>query len=119
MPNLFEIKELIEQNPVAFATLTGGNKPNVIGVADVKVVSENELIVTDNFMNQTIEDLSQNSSVCLLVWDQEKNGQKLIGKAQYFTEGKWKTFVEQMEENKGYPTKGAILITVSKIISSR
>jgi len=49
--NLIEIKTLIENNPIALATATEGNRPNVIGVAFVKVVSDIEVLITDNYMN--------------------------------------------------------------------
>ncbi|MDD5251747.1 MAG: pyridoxamine 5'-phosphate oxidase family protein [Patescibacteria group bacterium] len=119
METLKEIQALIESNPVALATVTAENKPNVIGVAFVKVVSENQVLVTDNYMNQTLKDLAGNNNVCLLVWDKELKGCKLIGQAEYHADGEWKKFVEQMEDNKGLPAKGAILISVSKIIPSR
>ncbi|MCX6717440.1 MAG: pyridoxamine 5'-phosphate oxidase family protein [Candidatus Taylorbacteria bacterium] len=118
MINLLEIKELIENNPVAFATVTENNKPNVIGVAFVKVVFDNEVLITDNYMNQTKMDILQNENVCLVVWNRDLKGYKIIGKAEYFTEGKWKKFVEEMKENSGLPAKGAILIKVEKIIAS-
>jgi hypothetical protein len=38
---LIDIKELIENNPVALSTITEDNKPNVIGAAFTKVVSNN------------------------------------------------------------------------------
>ena len=117
--NLSEIKNLIENNPVAFATVTGGgNNPNVIGVAFVKVVSDNEILITDNYMNQTKNDILVNKNVCLLVWGTDLKGYKIIGEAEYFIEGKWKEYVEAMKENEGLPAKGAILVTVSKIIVS-
>ena len=116
--NLQEIKNLIENNPVAFSTVTNVNKPNVIGVTSVKVVSEDEVLITDNYMNQTKEDIFKNNNVCLIVWDKNLKGYKIIGKAEYFTEGKWKKFVEEMKENIGFPAKGAVLIKVEKIIAS-
>jgi len=119
MQNLTEIKDLIESNPVAFATVTEGNKPNVIGVAFVKVISEDRVLITDNYMNQTVKDITQNPNVCLIVWDSEFKGYKLVGQAEYFTEGEWKRYVEQMDENKGLPAKGAVLVTISKIIEAR
>jgi hypothetical protein len=33
----------------------------------VKVVSENEVLVTDNFMNQTLKDIKQNNNVAISV----------------------------------------------------
>lgn len=111
-----KIKKLIEENPVAFATVDNSGKPNVIAVACVKVISKNQILITDNYMKRTKENLEKNNNVCLAVWDKNWNGYKLIGSAEYFTTGKWKRFVEQMPENKKLPAKGAILIAVSKLI---
>lgn len=109
-------KKIIEQNYVAFATASVGGVPNVIPVACVKVVGKNQVIVTDNFMKHTKENLEENNNVCLAVWNQKEEGYKLIGKAKYFSSGKWLKFVKQMPENKGLSAKGAILVTVSKVI---
>jgi predicted pyridoxine 5'-phosphate oxidase superfamily flavin-nucleotide-binding protein len=111
-----EAKKIIENNPVAFSTVDKKNKPNVIGVAFAKAVSENKIIITDNYMKQTKSNLKFNNNVCLAVWNNKWKGYKLIGKARYFETGKWKTFIENMPENKGLSAKGAILITISKII---
>lgn len=111
-----EVKKMIEENAVAFATVDKDNKPNVIGVAYLKVVSDNQVVITDNYMKQTRENLEKNNNVCLAVWDKKWNGYKIIGTAEYFTEGKWKEFIKEMSENKGLPAKGAILVTVSKVI---
>jgi len=108
-------KKIIEENPVAFATVDGFGNPNVIGVAFTKVVSTSQMIITDNFMKQTKENIKLNSNVCLAVWDKDWNGYKLIGNAEYFTDGKWKIFVEQLPENKGLAAKGAILVTITDI----
>jgi len=117
--NLNNYKNLIEENPVALTTITQNNKPNIIGTAFAKVVSENEIIITDNYMNRTIEDIKQNNNVCLAVWNKDLQGAKIIGTAEYFTKGKWKTFVKQLRENSGLPAKGAILVNVSQIIPSK
>ena len=119
MDNLNEIKELIENNPVALATVMADGQPNIIGVAFVKVVADNQLLVTDNYMKQTITDITSHQNVCLIVWDSNLCGHKIIGEAKYYTSGPWKDYVERMVENKGLPAKGAILIKVSKIIKSK
>jgi len=67
-------------------------------------------------MNQTIEDIQSNRNICLAIWDSNMNGCKLVGDAEHFSNGIWKRYVENMEENKGLPAKGAVLIKVSKII---
>lgn len=115
---LKKIKKIIENNPVALATVMDNNKPNAAALAFAKVVSDKEILLTDNYLNQTIKDLRKNKNICLLVWDKKWQGYKIIGQAKYFTVGKWKKFVEKMPENKGLPAQGAILIKVSKIIKA-
>lgn len=110
-----EIKKIIEENPVAFATVAD-NKPNVIGVAYVKVISKDEVLVTDNYMKQTKDNLIRNNNICLAVWNKDWEGYKLIGTAQYMDKGKWFDYVKKMPENKGLPAKGAIIIKISEII---
>ena len=110
-----ESKKIIEENPVAFATCLN-DKPNVIAVAYVKVVSDDEIIVTDNYMKGTKENIEKNSNICLAVWDKNWDGYKIIGKAEYLTSGKWYDFIKQIPENKGLPAKGAIVVKVSEVI---
>ena len=111
-----EAKKTIEENPVAFATTCHDGKPNVIAVTSVKVVSKNQVLITDNYMKQTKENLEKNNNVCLAVWHNDEPGYKLIGTSEYFSSGKWKKLVEEIPENKDFPAKGAILVTISKLI---
>lgn len=111
-----EYKKIIEQNPLVLATVTNEGKPNAITVAFVKVADRSHIILTDNYMKKSVEDIKNNSSVCLVVWNQLWKGCKIIGNAEYFTSGKWLDFVKKMPENKDCPAKGAVLVTVSKFI---
>jgi uncharacterized protein len=111
-----EIKELIENNVLALASIDNELKPNVIAVAYVKVIDSNKLLITDNFMNKTRKNILENKSVSVAVWDEkQENSYQLKGKVEYLTEGKWKDFVNQMEENKGLTHKAAVLMTVNEI----
>jgi predicted pyridoxine 5'-phosphate oxidase superfamily flavin-nucleotide-binding protein len=66
----------------------GGGRPNVIGIAYVKVFDKSTLLITDNFMRQTIEDIEENNNVALVVWGKNWSGYKIIGKAKYYNKGK-------------------------------
>lgn len=112
-----ETKKLIEENPIAFATVDEDGKPNVIGVAFIKVISENQILITDNYMKQTKSNLAKNNSVCLAVWDKNWKGVKLIGNALYYEDGQRKNYVEKMPENEGLPAKGAIVVNISELIN--
>ena len=108
------MKKMIEENPIAFATTNDG-KPHVIVVADVKVVSDNQILIGDNYMKTTVENIKQNPNVSLVVHN-NKEGYGFDGKAEYFTEGKWFDKVKEIHE--GYPAKGAILINIEEIKKS-
>lgn len=113
-----KLKSLIEKNCVALATVMPDGKPNVIGVAFVKVIGKNKLLVTDNYMNQSIKDIETNPSVAVVVWDKDMSGFKLVGEAEYHSEGEWLDRVKAMPENKGLPAKGSVLVTANLIIQS-
>jgi predicted pyridoxine 5'-phosphate oxidase superfamily flavin-nucleotide-binding protein len=111
-----KIKKIIENNPVTLATVDRFGKPNVSVVACVKVLSSNELLITDNFMSLTKKNILQNKHICLAVWNKKWEGVKFIGRAKYFSDGLWRDVVGKMKENKGLPAKGAIVVTVTKLI---
>ncbi|MFA5392488.1 MAG: pyridoxamine 5'-phosphate oxidase family protein [Candidatus Paceibacterota bacterium] len=112
------IKKIIEQNPLAFATI-GNKKPYVIGVASCKVVEGDKIVLTDNFMKTTVRNLLENNNVALVVWNKKGEGCQFLGKAKYYKKGKWLNYVKKLKENKEFPAKGAIIVKVEKIIESK
>lgn len=98
------------------ATADSSGRPNVIAVSCCKVVGKNKILVTDNFMNKTRNNLLANPVAACAVWspDREK-GFQFKGKVRYLTSGKWKRRVEAMPENKNLAHKGAVLIEVREI----
>jgi len=109
-------KELLEKEAVAVATINPDGSPNVIAIGYAKVVSPTEIVITDNYMNLTRENVERDPRVCLAVWTKNwEEGYKFVGKAKYYTKGKWAKFVKEMKENKGCPAKGAIVVKVAKI----
>ncbi len=114
-----ELKKLIEGDVLALATMNENGNPHCIAVAFVKVVSNNQILVTDNYMSETIKNIKRNPNVAITVWNKnwKKNciGYELNGTAEYFTNGKWYEMIKKIPENQGEPCKGAILIKISKI----
>jgi predicted pyridoxine 5'-phosphate oxidase superfamily flavin-nucleotide-binding protein len=114
-----KIKKLIEENALAFATVDEKGNPHCIAVGFVKVVSKNQILVTDNYMVETTRNIQKNPNIALVVWSKDWKekcvGYELRGVAQYFRSGKWYEMVKKMPENKGEPCKGAILVTINKI----
>jgi len=113
------IKNMIENNALGFATIDNLGNPHNIAVGFVKVVSKDELIISNNYLEETIKNIKKNPNVALVVWARnwEDNciGYELKGIAQYFTEGKWFDFIKKIPINNGEPCMGAILVKLNKI----
>ncbi len=110
-----EIKNLLESKVVAIGTKS--EFPNVTPVLYCKVIDD-KVIITNNYMGETIENINADNSVCLAVWDAtvgKEFGYKLFGKAEYHKEGKWLDFVKGLKENRDLSPKGAIIFTPKSI----
>lgn len=113
------IKTFLEKSIIAFGTCDQSNRPNINAVACCKVVSDNQVLITDNFMNKTRQNLLNNRNVSLSFWnpvDGDNNqGYQLKGTAEVFTDGDWKNMVDNDSDNVGLAHKAAILVTVTEI----
>ena len=113
------IKKMIEENALGLATVDKAGNPHNIAVGYVQVVSKNQLLISNNYIEDTIENIKNNPNVSLVVWalNWKDNcvGYELKGKAEYFTSGKWVEEIKKLPINKGEPCKGAILVTINKI----
>ena len=106
-----DIKDMIENNSLSLATNMKGN-PYVIVVGDVKVISKEEILIGDNYMKNTIDNIKNNNNVCLVVHN-NKEGYQIKGNAHYYNSGKWLDKIKEI--HKGYPAKGAIIVKINEI----
>src|SRR3989338_1526488 len=74
----------------------------------------NNIIITDNYMKISVENIKYNPNVSLVFWEGEK-GWRIDGKAEYCNSGDYLKFVKSLKENKEHPAKGVIVINVEKI----
>lgn len=110
-----ELKKLLEENALAFATVNEAGGPHCITIENVKVIFKNRIIIGDCYMVETIKNIQRNKNVALTIWGEnwkeEHIGYELKGTAEYFISGKlfkkYKKFFEDI--------KGIILVTISKI----
>ncbi|MFA5746383.1 MAG: pyridoxamine 5'-phosphate oxidase family protein [archaeon] len=117
MSDLMTIKKIIENNDLAVATVDKQNKPNVVFVCCAKVISKNQIILTDNYMKKTKENILINKNISIAVSDTKlEKGYQLKGTVEYHSTGKWLKFVKDLKENKGFPAKGALVITIKEVI---
>lgn len=102
----------MENSTIALSTVNN-SKPYIIFILYPKVV-EDKIIITDNYMKTTVDNIKRNNNICLAFFEGER-GWRINGKAEYHNSGKWLNFVKELKENKGLPAKGAIIINVEEI----
>jgi len=105
---------MIEENPLFLATVNKRKNPHSIIVAYVKV-AENKLVITDNYMVKTIENLKNNKNVSLSIYNKKWTGLFIDGVARYYKNGKYYRLIRSLKENKKEPCKGAIVVTIRSI----
>ncbi len=108
-----DIKDKIKNKILALASVDDAGKPHPIAV-EVNDLKDNKIIITDNFMKTTIENIKESSWVSLLFWENGE-GFRIDGKAEYHSSGKWFDFVKGLKENKCYSPKGAVIVNILKI----
>lgn len=118
--NLFEYKDLIDGKPMHIATVNKHNNPNLAVASDVKVIEENKIMISVNEMVNTQENIKYNHNVVLTVFDENYEGLRMFGIAEYYTEGKYfeldkEAFDEALFNERGIHIKGTIIVTVDKV----
>ncbi|MFH1522170.1 MAG: pyridoxamine 5'-phosphate oxidase family protein [archaeon] len=107
------IKDKLEKAIVAVATINPNNRPHAIAIMYAKV-KEGKIIITNNYMKSTIQNLKINPYVSLVFWE-GKRGWEINGKVDYFDYGEWLDFVKNLPENKNEPVNGALVVSVENI----
>lgn len=117
--NLLDYKELIDGKPMHIATVNKENNPNLSVASDVKVIEDNKILISVNEMVNTQENIKYNNNVVLTVFDDNYEGLRIFGTAEYYGDGKYfeldkELFDEALFEERGIHIKGAIVVTVNK-----
>ena len=113
--NLFKNKELINNRPMHIATVSNSNKPNLAIVADVKVIAEDKIIIAHNEMINTPKNILDNKDVVLTAFDENWEGIRISGKAEYYTNGEYFDLVVKLFKNENTNPKGVIVVTVTSV----
>lgn len=110
--NLLEFKDLIEKQPMNIATVSGDGSPNLCIASDKLVLSKDTLLISNNEMIHTPDNIALNEKIMLSVFDEEWSGLRLTGTATYHSDGKYFSLCKENFENETTAPKGAILVKV-------
>jgi len=112
--NLKILSSFIDET-IFLATADKDCNPNLIAVEINKITLKNELIITNNHLVKSIRDIKENDKCVILVTNNKNIWWRIFGNAKYQEKGKWADYVKNLESNRGYNTKGAVIIKIKRI----
>ena len=122
IPN--RVQEVIEEADLAWVGTCLDDVPNVNIVGFFKVISDNEMLLADNYFYKTRKNLIKNPKIALTVKNPDKlTSYQLKGDAKIIEEG---DLYEEMKEwvsaekvsNRELPKKAAVKINVKQIYNT-
>ncbi len=106
---------LIENNPCHIATINKDNIPNLCVASDVKVLDDETILISNNEMIHTPDNIIVNHSVVLTSFNDKWAGLRLTGKASYYTHGKYFDICNKLFNNETATPKGVIIVKVKQV----
>ncbi len=116
-----EVKIAIDKtNPTCVATVNNEYIPNIIYVTFLKYINDTTVVIADNKLAKTKNNVLSNSNLSFVVLDPEtKKSYQLKGKTEYVEEGKKYLDVLNwvQEKKRDLHPKGALYVTITEIFS--
>ena len=114
-----EMKEVVTKAQMPMiGTASRDATPNVVPIRFTKVVSENEILLMDNYMNKTRANVEANPQVAISVWDPDvRKGFQFKGKARIDKDGRiFEEGVKWVRSRRPeIAPRAAIIVTVDEI----
>jgi len=114
-----EMKEIAGKMQVwSVATADKDGMPNVVPIAFAKVLSDDEILLVDNFLDKTKANIKADPKVAISVWDLEQlKGYQFKGTARIETSGTVFDEGVKMVESvmPQLETRSAVIVTVTEI----
>jgi len=83
-----EVKKAIsKQNAFPVATSSQEGIPNVAYISYLKVIDDQTVLIADNFLHKTRNNILNNGKIAFTVLDEEKGSFQIKGTAERLTEG--------------------------------
>lgn len=115
------MKALFEKVPTAvLSTATRDGVPNAVPVGAKKVIDDETILISDQFLNKTLENMKANPTVAVTWWEGHE-GYQLKGSVTIETSGKryeaTARWIEDLGARAGFPlvSKGAVIVHIDAI----
>jgi len=110
-----EIKNAISRQDVfPVATSNHERTPNVVYIKYLKVIDDQTVLIADNYLNKTRDNILNNGKIAFVVLDEEKGSYQVKGTAERLTEGDLFNEVQAWVPEK-LPRAAAVVMCVEEI----
>jgi len=110
-----EVKKAISQQEVfPVATSNQDRIPNVVYIKYLKVIDEQTVLIADNFLNKTRDNILSNGKIAFAVLDGDKGSYQIKGTAERLTEGDMFGEVQKWVPDR-LPRVAAVVMNVEEI----
>ena len=105
------------------ATATPDGTPNAVPVGAKKIIDEETILISDQFLSKTLANLKANPRVAVTFWDGAE-GYQLKGTVTIETTGprfeETARWIEERSSKTGFPlkSKGAVIMKITEIYSA-
>ena len=102
------------EDPIIFATVDEGGKPNAIYASSVSLYSEDTIVVANNYFSKTLQNILAGSKGSLLFLAAEDDSYQIKGRIEYHEDG---AIYEDMKtwNREGFPGHGAAALIVEEV----
>jgi len=110
-----EIKKAISKQDVfPVATSNQEQIPNVVYITYLKVIDDQTVLIADNYLNKTRDNILSNGKIAFVVRDDEKGSFQIKGTAERQTEGEMFDEVQKWVPDK-LPRVAAVIMHIEEI----
>lgn len=115
--DLLNFKKLIEDTPCHIATVRVDGRPNLAVVSDKKVLDSKTILISNNEMIHTPDNIDANENVVLTSFSADWEGVRLTGKAKCFYDGKYFEMCKKYFKDEKTNPKCAIVVEIACVES--
>ena len=114
-----EMMDALEKDLVFLATASPDGVPNVVPIGFARPIDEDTILIADNYMNKTRQNLEKNPRISLVTKDATKCPFQFKGPVEIFESGKYFDIVTEWGQNAmtKLTPKAAVLMKVEEIFS--
>ena len=107
-------KAILKEEAFPVATASNDSTANVAYITYLKPIDDETILIADNFLNKTRDNILANSKVSFVVLDEKKGSYQIKGSAKRLTEGEMFEHVQDWVVNE-LPRVAAIVMKVEEV----